>query len=114
MINLDSLATGPTKVELTRADETLVKVLRYAAEQTHLPVGAVDVHAVGRSDSDSFQDAKSPAICIHSLTSSTYHLIHSTQDTWNRVKMDDYYESYRLITAYVAYLDLFLDAPDAK
>jgi Iap family predicted aminopeptidase len=109
MVNLDSLATGPLKVELYRADKSLANALSSVAGYFKIPLGVVNVHRVGRSDSDSFQDAKVPTLAIHSITDQTFPLLHTPRDQWQAVHMEDYYESYRLIAAYIAYLDSVLD-----
>ena len=72
-------------------------------------MSVVNVHLVGRSDSDSFQDKKVPSINIHSLTNETFPVLHSVRDQMAAIHMTEYYDSYRLITAYLAYLDQVLD-----
>ena len=62
MVNLDSLGTNPTKVELDRGDKLLASALLTVASSMHLPLSAVNVHQVGRSDSDSFSGSP----CSHS------------------------------------------------
>ena len=108
MVNMDSLGTGPTRFETDRSDKRLIDSLAAVAGTVKLPVGSVNVHAVGRSDSDSFQDRKVPSINIHSLTADTFRILHSTRDRMDAIHMDDYYDSYRLIAAYLAFLDLTL------
>jgi len=111
MVNLDSLGAGPTKFEKDRGDKRLAKALVDVATSFKLPLSIVDVHRVGRSDSDSFQDSGVPTINLHSLTQQTYPLLHSRRDQIGAVQHDDYYDSYRLIQAYLAYLDESLAAP---
>jgi hypothetical protein len=65
----------------------------------------VNVHKVGRSDSDSFQDLKVPAICIHSVTTETFPILHTARDQMSAMHFDDYYNTYLLLRAYLAYLD---------
>lgn len=110
MVNIDSLATGPTKVELDRGDKRLALALEAIARTLKLPLSAVNVHRVGRSDSDSFEDAGVPSISIHSLTQETFPILHTERDQMKAVKMDDYYDSYKLLAAYLTYLDIKLDA----
>ena len=105
VINLDSLATGPTKVEVDRGDKRLLLALSAIAQTLHLPLSAVNVHQVGRSDSDTFQDAGVPAITVHSITQETLPILHSARDRMEAVKFNDYYDSYKLLAAYLAYLD---------
>ena len=76
-----------------------------------LPASIVNVHNVGRSDADSFQDARIPAIVLHSVTTETWPILHSNRDQLSAVHIDDYYDTFRLIAAYLAYLDQILDQP---
>ncbi len=109
MVNLDSLGTSPTKIEMDRGAKTLWNALGNVAAGLKLPLGVVNVHQVGRSDSDSFQDRKVPTINIHSLTNETFPILHSRRDQIEAIQFHDYYESYLLIRAYLAYLDQVLD-----
>jgi hypothetical protein len=56
---------------------------------------------------NSLQRAKTPSITIHSLTQKTWnaHIIHSSKDRLSVIRLDDYYQTYRLLAAYVAVLD---------
>jgi hypothetical protein len=112
MVNMDSLGTNPTKVELDRGDKGLAKALAMAASSLHLPLSVVNVHRVGRSDSDSFQDRHVPTIMIHSLTNETWPILHSRRDQMTAIHPAEYYDTYRLLAAYLAYLDATLDAPN--
>lgn len=111
MVNLDSLGTSPTKVEMDRAPQDLLKDLASVAAALKLPISIMNVHRVGRSDSDSFQDRKVPAISIHSLTQETFPILHSQRDQIGAIHLGDYYETYLLLRAYLPYLDQRLDAP---
>jgi hypothetical protein len=57
-----------------------------------------------------------PRITIHSLTQQTFDAgsIHTAKDKFSAMRLDDYYQTYRLLSAYLAYLDLFLNGPDVK
>ena len=109
MINIDSVGTSPTKLELDRGSRPLVNALAIVAQTFQLPLGVVNVHTVGRSDSDSFQDYKIPTINIHSLTAKTFPLLHTRHDVMSAISQDDYFDTYRLVAAYLAYLDEVLD-----
>jgi hypothetical protein len=74
-----------------------------------LPLNVVNVHAVGRSDSDSFEDRHVPSLNIHSLTQETFPILHTKRDSMSAINLGDYYDSYLLIRAYLAYLDEVLD-----
>lgn len=112
MINLDSLGAGPTNVELDRGDKTLANALWLVSQTYHLPLSIVNVHRIGRSDSDSFQDAHIPSLNVHSLTRETWKLLHNKRDQLEAIHLDDYYNSYRLMAAYLTYLDQVLDSPE--
>ena len=115
MINMDSLGLGPTKVWASHADETLLQDVRSVAATTHLPIEAVNVDEVGTSDSESFVPYSIPRITLHSVTQPTLRILHSSNDQLSAIRMGDYYDSYRLIAAYLAYLDDHLEPlPDAK
>jgi len=65
----------------------------------------MDVEKIGESDEESFRQHKVPTITLHSLTQNTIEVLHSPQDNYKAVHFDDYYESYRLVSAYLALLD---------
>src|SRR6185312_8780912 len=92
MVNLDSLGTSPTKFELDRGDKRLAQALINVADTFKLPLNIVNVHLVGRSDSDSFQDVKVPTIALHSLTKDTFPLLHTKNDQLSAIHMDEYYD----------------------
>jgi len=119
MINLDSLGLSPTKVWLSRADKGLAAALNNVAHSMKLPLAGVNVEQVGMADSESFAARRIPSLTIHSVTQETYPILHSSQDTLAAIRMDDYYATYRLVAAYLSYLDQKLatgkeEAPAAK
>ncbi|HEY0564706.1 MAG TPA: hypothetical protein VGC88_03925, partial [Terriglobales bacterium] len=101
----DTLALGPTEVWATRSDPTLAKVLAGTAKRLNLPLTAMNVDNVGESDEEPFIEKKIPSVMVHSLTSETFRILHSSNDNWSAVKFDDYYNSYRLLTGYLHILD---------
>lgn len=111
MINVDSVGTDRTELELERGSRPLIDALAIVAQTFQLPLGVVNVHSVGRSDSDSFQDYKIPSLLIHSLTQKTFPLLHTNKDRMSAIRQDDYFDTYRLVAAYLAYLDQVLDKP---
>ncbi|MGA2878455.1 MAG: hypothetical protein ABSG13_05855 [Bryobacteraceae bacterium] len=71
MVNMDSLGTTPTKLELDRGDKR--------------------------------------------LANETWPILHSPRDQMTAIHPADYYDTYRLLAAYLAYLDVTLDlATDPK
>lgn len=113
MVNMDSLGTSPTKLDLERGDKGLAGALSTVAGSTHLPLSVVNVGKAGGADADSFQDRHIPTITIHSMTNETWPILHSARDQMTAMRPSDYYDTYRLLAAYLAYLDVTLDAPGA-
>lgn len=111
MVNMDSLGLGPTEVWLSHADQRLVNALATVATAAKLPVSRMDVDKVGSTDSESFAPLHIPRITLHSITQTTFQILHSSNDQLAAVKMKDYYDSYILMAAYLAYLDDFLQQP---
>jgi Peptidase family M28 len=108
MVNMDSLGLAPTKVWASHADQTLVDALAAVAKTNKLPLSTGDVDNIGSTDSESFARYRIPRITLHSVTPETLHVLHSSDDSLAAIHMDDYYDSYRLIAAYLAYLDRVL------
>lgn len=111
MVNMDSLGVTPTKVWETHTDKPLLDALASVAIASKLPVSAMNVDKVGSTDSESFARYKIPRITLHSITQETLPILHSPSDSLGAIKMSDYYESYRLIAEYLAYLDATLKPP---
>ena len=105
VVNLDTLGLGPTKIWGTHSDKQLVDLFWKIADYMKIPVGVVNVEQVGSTDSESFAKYGIPRITIHSVTQETWKILHSRDDNLQAIKMDDYYSSYRLLTAYLAMLD---------
>lgn len=55
-----------------------------------------------------------PAINIHSLTNETFPILHTRRDQMAAIHIDEYYDTYLLMRAYLAYLDQVLDVPGAR
>jgi len=71
----------------------------------------MNVGKAGGADADSFQERHMPTITIHSMTNETWPILHSRRDQMTAMSLTDYYDTYRLIAAYLAYLDATLDTP---
>lgn len=112
MVNFDSLGLGPTKVWASHADKVLLDDLRATARSNHLPLATENVDSIGAStDSESFARDHIPRITLHSVTDETWSTLHSPTDKLAAVRMSDYYDSYKLIAQYLAYLDDTLEPP---
>jgi hypothetical protein len=73
----------------------------------------MNVDNLGTADSESFARYQIPRITLHSVTQKTWSILHSPSDKLAAIKMNDYYDSYKLIAEYLAYLDDGLKAPAA-
>jgi Peptidase family M28 len=105
MVNFDSLGLGPTEVWASHADKVLLDALASVATASKLPLTAMNVDNLGTADSESFARYQIRRITLHSVTQKTWPILHSPSDKLAAVKMNDYYDSYKLIAEYLAYLD---------
>ena len=105
MVNLDSLGLAPTAIWLNRADPKLALALKVVADSLKLPLLATNVDQVGSTDSVSFSQRKIPSITIHSVNQQTWAILHSPNDKLAAVNTDAYFATYRLVSAYLVYLD---------
>lgn len=108
MVNLECLGMGPTKVWASHADRTLLGKLAEVAKALNLSLAAVNIEKVGTDDSEPFAKRGIPTLSLHSVMRETLRLLHSTSDNLKAIKFDDYYSSYHLIAAYLAYIDTIL------
>ena len=105
MINLDALGLSTPAIWLSQGDARLAGLLKAVADGMKVPLIAVNVEQVASSDSVSFSKRNIPSLTIHSIRQETLSVIHSPRDTLSAIKLDDYYQTYRLIAAYLVYLD---------
>jgi len=112
MVNIDTLALGATEIWLTHSDRRLASAFLGVAQSMKLPVAIMNADRVGNDDSASFMRRKIPTLMIHSITNSTLHILHSADDNLGAVRFADYYNSYRSLSAYLAWLDATPDQPE--
>lgn len=107
MVNMDTLGLAPTEIWSTHSDKRLKSVLVFVAKQLDVPISGVNVERVGTSDAEQFAERKIPRITIHSLTQESWNarILHTSKDKLSAIHLDDYYQTYRLLAAYVAFLD---------
>ncbi len=107
MVNMDTLGLSPTKIWISHSDKQLIQMLAQVAKATNLPLSGMNVDNVGTSDSEQFAKRKIPRITVHSLTQETWdaHILHTKKDEISKINLDDYYQTYRLVAAYLAFLD---------
>jgi Peptidase family M28 len=108
MVNLECLGLTPTKVWSRRADPLLLTYLALVADKLALSLQGVNVGLVGDDDTHPFLRRKVPVITIHSVTQEGLRILHSSRDNPAAINFNDYYDSYRLIAAYLVYLDAAL------
>lgn len=114
MINLECLGMNPTEVWASHTDKQLLDELAAVSQAMNIPVTAVNVEKVGTADSESFAAAKIPRATIHSVDQKTLAVLHSDADNMEAIRPDLYYESYRLIAAYLSTVDEWFDKPQAS
>lgn len=112
MVNMDTLGLAATEVWASHSDKRLTGALFYIAKQLNLPVTGVDVDQVGSTDSEQFAERKIPRITIHSLNQETWNarILHTPKDKLSAMRVDDYYQTYSLLAAYIVFLDQVLSA----
>lgn len=99
MINLDALGLSPTKVWSGHSDNDLVQGVMKMVYAMEIPASQVDIGFAGKSDSEPFRSRNIPQITLHSLTQANL----AGKETPFRPAA--FYDSYRLICGYIAYLD---------
>ena len=107
MVNMDTLGLTHTEIWASHSDARLTGALIYMAKQLNLPISAVNVEHIGSTDSVQFAARKIPSITVHSLNQENWnaHILHTSKDRISEINMDDYYETYKLMGAYLAFLD---------
>jgi Iap family predicted aminopeptidase len=115
MVNLDTLGLAPAGVWTHRSDDRLVLALLTVTSHFKLPLNGVNFERVGSSDSEAFASRKIPRITIHSLTQQSENegILHTRKDKLSVVNLDFYYDTYRVVAVYLAYLDSYLGEPRA-
>jgi Zn-dependent M28 family amino/carboxypeptidase len=116
MVNMDTLGLAPTEIWGSHSDKRLIGALLYVAEQLKLTATGVNVEQVGSTDSEQFAKRNIPRITIHSLTQQSWSagILHSEKDKLSALQLGDYYQTYQLLSAYLAFLDAALTAPEAS
>jgi len=104
-VNLECLGTSPLKVWGSRATPELLQDLERIAATFKTSVPIVNVDKVGDDDSRPFLDAKVRVITLHSITQQTIAWLHTKLDRLDAIRIQDYYDSYKLIAFFLTYLD---------
>lgn len=107
MVNIKGLGLGPTALWGTQADRNLRQDLFSVAKALGLPLESVRFYKNVNTDSKQFMAYGIPAITVHSFDSRNARLLaqpNRDRDA-SQVDLGAYYDSARLIAAYLAYLD---------
>lgn len=110
MLDLDSLGLGPTNLWLTHSDKSMAAGLKAVADALNLPLQVVNADQVGDEDSTPFRKLHVPTLMLHSITQETFSILHSPHDNLEVFRSGDYYDSYRLIAAYLSSLENSFDS----
>ena len=106
MINLDALGFSPTKVSTQHSDSELVKSLIAIVYILKLPASQVDMSKAVSTDSESFVAKHIPRITLHSLTVDDLSELHNGELLYaHQFRPENYFDSYHLISGFLAYLD---------
>ena len=113
MVNMDTLGLAPSEVWASHSDKRLTSALVNIARRLNFPITGVDVEQIGSSDGEVFAERKIPRITVHSLTQASWSagILHSSKDKISAIHPDDYYQTYDLLAAYIAFLDQVLGSP---
>lgn len=106
MINIDCVGMTEPKVWVARSDKQLTRMVGQIAAAAKIPVSGMNVDNVGNTDSHPFSEKKIPVLDIHSITTETFPILHTNQDSLRAVVMQHYFEAYRLLAATLIYVDL--------
>jgi len=112
MVNMDTLGLAPSEVWASHSDTLLIGALVSIARRLNFPVTGVNVEQIGSSDGEVFAERKIPRITVHSLTQTSWSagILHSSKDKISAIHPDDYYQTYDLLAAYIAFLDQVLSS----
>src|SRR5882724_3498767 len=100
MINVDALGLSPTKISVAHSDKDLVHDLVVMVYALKLSASQIDIAPAGNTDSEPFAQRRIPQITVHSLTQQNVASGETTE-----FRPSNYYDTYRLLCGYLAYLD---------
>jgi len=103
VINLDALGFSPTKIWASHSDKDLVHSLMIMVYALKLPASQVDISSLESDQTQPFVQRKIPQITLHSFAKS-----HVEGTSRMQFRPGNFYDSYKLLCGYVAYLDASL------
>ncbi len=112
MIQLTSLGTAPARVWMKQSDSRLINDLARVAAAMKIPVTGVTIEEeIAKDDAAAFREARIPTLSMYSLTADTASILGTPRDTVEAIRAEDYYDTYRLLAAYLMLLDATLSPP---
>src|SRR5262249_8438376 len=105
MVNLDPLGYSPTKISSSGSDKKLVEAFITVVYALKAMASQVDVDRGIHIDSEPFASLHIPQITIHSLTQEAVADLQNGEKDPAEFRPRHYYNSYRLVSGYLAYLD---------
>jgi Zn-dependent M28 family amino/carboxypeptidase len=116
MVDMEMLGLGPAEIWASHSDDHLIGQLLYVAHLLDSSIVGTNLDQFTHSDSEGFAKRKIPRITIHTLTQEVWdaHIIHTPKDNLSVIQPEEYYQTYSLIAAYLAFLDLSEPIPPVK
>lgn len=105
VVTMDSLGLTPAKIWVNSSNLDLIRMADLVARSMHLQLTGSNVDKVGTTDSMTFHAAGIPTLSLHSVTQETLALINSKRDVWSSLSWKDYYDTHRLVSALLTYMD---------
>ena len=105
VVTMDSLGLTPTKCWPNGSSKELISAAIQIARSLDLNFTGVNMDRIATTDSASFMEARIPVLSLHSVTGDTLKIINGRKDVLSAVSWKDYYDSHRLISALLVFLD---------
>lgn len=105
MINLESIGMVRPLAWDYSGKRILAQYLMTASRNSMLPVDVMPPDKLGKTDAQPFARRGIPALTIHSVSRSNYMIRRDERDIVEAIRENEYYETYALAAAYLAYLD---------
>jgi hypothetical protein len=109
MVNIDTVGLAAPTIWTSRSDKHLASLYIDIASYLGQKPAGVNVEQVGDDDSHPFKGAKIPVISFHSVNQANLKILHSVNDNLTAIDKAHYYDTYRLVSLYLAYIDQALD-----
>jgi len=105
---LESLGMTRTLAVNAGDGRYLLSLLKGAASAIMLPVDPLKPKQLGKTDAGAFANRKIPSLVIHSVSPYNFETRRGPGDSLEAVKPNEYFESYMLTAAFLAFADLKL------